>query len=253
MSLPLSRWIVLPQQRVSHHEDYRSIHHHGFLQHRTNKRTIVHLNNRIQAVRFVYFAVLLACCLVSASGRKGSEKKKQYPVGLVSGKTPLQEFGAAAVEQTHYLSEATTDAKQKIRDVWHITAICHDPTQRTLADCAANSRAHSLRNVNNAVTDYVVTHGIDPENIEIKVVVNAEGLQIFRKVSPFSNQVKDLMDKGVRFYLCLSTVRNLIANGVLTEGNVAEELIEGVEFVPSGVTAVPDLQRQGYVLVKQDP
>uniref|UniRef100_A0A7S3L6E9 Uncharacterized protein n=1 Tax=Amphora coffeiformis TaxID=265554 RepID=A0A7S3L6E9_9STRA len=88
---------------------------------------------------------------------------------------------------------------------------------------------------------------------QIKVVVNAEGLQIFRKVSPFSNQVKDLMDKGVRFYLCLSTVRNLIANGVLTEGNVAEELIEGVEFVPSGVTAVPDLQRQGYVLVKQDP
>uniref|UniRef100_A0A7S3L3Z3 Uncharacterized protein n=1 Tax=Amphora coffeiformis TaxID=265554 RepID=A0A7S3L3Z3_9STRA len=167
MSLPLSRWIVLPQQRVSHHEDYRSIHHHGFLQHRTNKRTIVHLNNRIQAVRFVYFTVLLACCLVSASGRKGSEKKKQYPVGLVSGKTPLQEFGAAAVEQTHYLSEATTDAKQKIRDVWHITAICHDPTQRTLADCAANSRAHSLRNVNNAVTDYVVTHGIDPENIEV--------------------------------------------------------------------------------------
>ena len=62
------------------------------------------------------------------------------------------------------------------------------------------------------------------------------------------------MAMGVKFYFCQNTTRSFVANGTLPPGNVmggaTAQLIDGVEYVTAGVTAIADLQEQGYRYVQ---
>lgn len=51
---------------------------------------------------------------------------------------------------------------------------------------------------------------------------------------------KDLLDHGVSIYLCQNTARSMDIK--------LHQLIDGVQFVTAGVTAIGDLQLQGYAL-----
>ena len=54
---------------------------------------------------------------------------------------------------------------------------------------------------------------------------------------------------------CQNTTRGFIKKGILpdsteTIGGATAELIDGVEYVTAGVTAIADLQEQGYKYVQ---
>ena len=66
----------------------------------------------------------------------------------------------------------------------------------------------------------------------------------------FQGKVEDLMGMGVKFYFCQNTTRGFIKNGILPEGNATAQLIDEVEYVTAGVTALADLQDQGYRYVQ---
>ena len=65
------------------------------------------------------------------------------------------------------------------------------------------------------------------------------------------------MARGEKFYFCQNTTRGFMRNGTLP--TVAEttdmtgakgQLIDGVEYVTAGVTAIADFQSQGYKYVQ---
>jgi len=63
------------------------------------------------------------------------------------------------------------------------------------------------------------------------------------------------MAQGVRFFFCQNTTRGFIGNGTLPstdviQGGATEQLIDGVEYVTAGVTAISDLQEEGYRYVQ---
>ena len=73
----------------------------------------------------------------------------------------------------------------------------------------------------------------------------------------FQSDVEFLMSEGVRFFFCQNTTRGFIRNGTLpgpalidTTGGATAQLIPGVEYVTAGVTAISDLQSQGYRYVQ---
>lgn len=53
----------------------------------------------------------------------------------------------------------------------------------------------------------------------------------------------------MNFYFCLNTAASLIDQGTL-QAPIAHQLIEGVEYVPAALTAISDLQVQGYALTQ---
>ena len=101
------------------------------------------------------------------------------------------------------------------------------------------------------------------KDYEIKVVIHSGGGYLLVKDesydgydawktgrNKFQDQVKDLIKMGVKFYFCQNTTRGFIKNGTLPEGYATDQLIDGVEDVTVGVTAIADLQAQGYKYVQ---
>jgi intracellular sulfur oxidation DsrE/DsrF family protein len=132
-----------------------------------------------------------------------------------------------------------------------------------IANCA-NNRAYALGNLSNMLKDLKITNGIDPKKIDIRVVVHSGGGYVLLKDAgfdgagnyiasgrnKFQSQVEDLMAEGVRFFFCQNTTRGFIRNGTLPAGDATAQLIDGVEYVTAGVTAISDLQEQGYRYVQ---
>jgi len=123
------------------------------------------------------------------------------------------------------------------------------------------SKAYGLGNIVNAIKDYEVSYGMEMErDVEIAVVVHGGGGNLVvqdavlrakgKGSNPFENEIRTLLAKGVRVYMCQNTARSMVKSGALTAGYVTSELIEGVEFVTAGVTAIPDFQSLGYKYVQ---
>jgi intracellular sulfur oxidation DsrE/DsrF family protein len=111
--------------------------------------------------------------------------------------------------------------------------------------------------------DLKVTNGISADEIDIRVVVHSGGGYLMLKDAgydgggnyitgrnKFQSQVQALIDEGVSFYFCQNTTRGFIKNGTLPAGNATAQLIDAVEYVTAGVTAISDLQEQGYKYVQ---
>jgi intracellular sulfur oxidation DsrE/DsrF family protein len=81
-------------------------------------------------------------------------------------------------------------------------------------------------------------------------VLDAAGDVIESGRNKFEREVKNLMERGVKFYFCQNTTRGFIKNGTLPSGNATAQLIDGVEYVTAGVTAISDFQSQGYRYVQ---
>jgi intracellular sulfur oxidation DsrE/DsrF family protein len=142
-----------------------------------------------------------------------------------------------------------------------------------IANCA-NNRAYALGNLRNMWKDLTITNGIAPEQIDIRVVVHSGGGYVLLKDTSydgngnlvsgrnkFQSQVEELMDLGVSFYFCQNTTRGFMRNGTLPDinnpdidltytGGATAQLIPRVEYVTAGVTAISDLQEQGYRYVQ---
>jgi intracellular sulfur oxidation DsrE/DsrF family protein len=211
----------------------------------------------------------------------GTAQADDCPVGVLPGspgtpETTLdEEFGPGTSELTNCLTN-----RENVKIVMQLNKSCRDsyathpvgtngkPTGdasrvvNNIANCADN-RAYALGNLRNMIKDLKITNGIVSEDLDIKVVVHSGGGYVLLKDAgydgagnyiegrnKFQSQVEDLMDEGVRFFFCQNTTRGFIRNGTLPAGDATAQLIDGVEYVTAGVTAISDLQEQGYRYVQ---
>jgi len=183
------------------------------------------------------------------------------------------EFGPGTIVKTTCLSD-TTDIKivmqlnKSCRDSYatHPVGTNGKPTgdvSKVVNNVANCTRPYTLGNLLNMYNDYTITNGIDAEEIDMKVIVHSGGGFLLLKDegydgngnpvtgrNKFQTNVEALMDMGVKFYFCQNTTRGFIKKGILPAGGATAELIEGIEYVTAGVTAIADLQEQGYKYVQ---
>lgn len=138
-----------------------------------------------------------------------------------------------------------------------INNFCRD-AGKNIATCESN-RAYALGNIRNIIKDYEITHGMKlGKGYQIAAIVHSGGGFLMTKDiyagtngNQFESQVTDLIAKGVKFYYCQNTVRGFIRAGRFTEGvEVTEQIIEGVEFVTAGISALADFQSSGWSYVQ---
>lgn len=157
------------------------------------------------------------------------------------------EFGDGAGDATRCLANKTG-----VKVVYQINQLC-----KSASDC---SKPYALGNIKNARIDYTVTHKIPESEIDIVAIVHSagwkmivkDGQQLFDKTTnsyktisnPYQAALEGLIANGVRVYFCQNTAR---------KGNVnvkLDDMVPGVGFATSGVSALADLQASGYMLVQ---
>lgn len=180
---------------------------------------------------------------VALSGYQLPVNAEECPDNLVQSGVIDAEFGAGAQAVTRCLRNQ--GERRSLKVVYQVNQQCKD------SKCTAG---YALGNINNAIKDYEITHGMTQgENYEINAVVHGGGwTQIVQDgatldngnmvQNPFQGAVEALLAKGVKIYFCQNTARS--------KGVKLHNMIPGVEFVTSGVTALADFQSIGYMLVQ---
>ena len=157
------------------------------------------------------------------------------------------EFGSgdgAAAAATRCLENL--GGRRKVRVVYQVNQECKG------YDAAGNcTAAYAVGNIINALNDYKMQGMTNGRNFEIVAIVHGSGWKLIlndsRNKYPgtaagSSAGVADLLAQGVKVYFCQNTARS--------KGVVFSDLVPGVEFVTSGVTALADFQIEGYALVQ---
>ena len=95
-------------------------------------------------------------------------------------------------------------------------------------------------NARNLAKDYENNYGMQHgDDLNVVVVAYGAGLNWLKNTTDQVNQdrVNELLARGIKIYACQNTMK--------AKGWTLDDLIAGVETVPSGVTAVVDFQAQG--------
>ena len=207
---------------------------------------------------------------------RGGASNNECPVGVLPGRpgepdtTMDMEFGPGTSDLTRCL-----DRRHNVKVVMQINKPCRDSwvdgdaVKNNVAKCKRGDgeldfgRSYALGNINNMIKDYEITHGmVVGKDYEIAAIVHSGGGYLLLKdggeqgtlggtnSNKFEPEVKNLMDRGVKFYFCQNTTRGFIRNGTLPAGNATAQLIEGVEYVTAGVTSIAEFQSRGYRYVQ---
>ncbi len=118
-------------------------------------------------------------------------------------------------------SAAKNDSTEIVRVVIHVT--------------------HSNQQVYRAALNYsrsLLEHYGD--KVKIAIVANGPGIGLLNKKNRYIKDIQSLIKKGVTVSACNTTVRIMRKFKELP-------IIEGVEFVATGVVKVIELQQQGYL------
>ncbi|MFB6070827.1 MAG: DsrE family protein [Halanaeroarchaeum sp.] len=86
---------------------------------------------------------------------------------------------------------------------------------------------------------------LDDESVEIEgvvVVTNSGGLHLVTADSEYAERIGTLRDRGVAFRQCGNTMDGTDID--------EDDLVDGVEVVPSGVGELARLQEAGYAYLK---
>jgi len=163
------------------------------------------------------------------------------------------------------------DRRHRVKIVMQVNKYCRDSHDSSgapitsLGQCYANdiaadgkmTRASALIKMTKMVEAFEVTHGMNPDAYDMVAVVHSGGAALLKRGNPYEAHVKKLMASGVKFYLCLNTAASWLGSGKLVKkpdanGNltISEDLIEGVGYVPAGLSAISDYQHKGYVYVQ---
>ena len=188
--------------------------------------------SRVLMNKKILLALLLMSFLPFASHAQEANKRK-----TCHGKFD-QEFGPNTGEITRCLTNT-----HKVKVLYQLNKTCKNQ------DC---KKPYGVGNINNAIYDYEKVHGMKAGvDYEIIVVIHSGGYRLaldnnsrdrHKKQNPFQKDIRNLMQKGVKIYMCMNTARS---KGVKTN-----QIIQGLNFVTSAVTAIPDLQMQGYRYVQ---
>lgn len=165
------------------------------------------------------------------------------PVGLVNGLTLDEEFGPGSSVITHCVQ-----VRHHLRVAVEINRMCRSVTD-TSSDCSHGGPA-ALGNMVNMIKDYEITNGMKQgRDYEMIAIVHGKGGFLLIKGNPFEANIQQLMSEGVKFYFCQNTARGFIRGGILPAGDATAQLIDGVEYVTAGFTALADKQQQGWSVV----
>ena len=103
---------------------------------------------------------------------------------------------------------------------------------------------YGFRNLNNIINDFEITHGID--NWKIAVVVHSGGFPLVLNdpaQNNHMNAVKNFIaEPNVDIYYCLNTAA--------AKGHKTIDIIDGIKFVPAGLSSIMDFQYQGYKYIQ---
>lgn len=165
------------------------------------------------------------------------------PVGLVSGMTLDQEFGAGASALTNCIKK-----RHDVKSMFQIDRYCGNVTSTN----AACTGPYALGNMQNVIDDYEITDGMK-RGVDYKMIaiVYSSGGNMLLKGDKFASQVAALQAEGVTFYFCQNTLRGfikagLIPNPVTTGIPASDSLLPGVQYVTAGVSAVLDHEARGW-------
>mgnify|MGYP001822247482 FL=1 len=102
-------------------------------------------------------------------------------------------------------------------------------------------RPYGFRNLPNIVKDLELTHGID--NWRIAIVVHSGGNPFVIEGNTYQGMIEEYIDNpNVDIYYCLNTA--------YAKGHTTDDIIDGVKFVPAGLSSIMDFQYQGYKYIQ---
>lgn len=94
----------------------------------------------------------------------------------------------------------------------------------------------TIKNINNALQDPRLAG-----KLEVELVVHGGGVAVFKKDSPYEQQLLDLQKKGVLLAQCENTLK---------ERNIGKDELYGfISFVPSGNGELIIRQAQGWAII----
>lgn len=95
-----------------------------------------------------------------------------------------------------------------------------------------------LANITNTL---VALEGIENDLI---LLVNGPGVAMLagEKVTPYLEQIQELLQAGVHFQVCNNALKKFNLN--------TTEIAAGVEIIPAGIVGLIDLQNAGYAYIK---
>ncbi len=173
---------------------------------------------------------------------------KECPVGLVNGLTLDQEFGPGTRDITHCL-----EVRKKAKVVISINRLHgFDKNGKPTLD-----KPYFIDNLHKMRETYEVTHGMKiGTDVDIIIVATNSGVLLLADpATALPAQVNDpnynpawksLVEEGLKwgfkFYLCQQAAR--------TYNIKTQNIIQGVEMVPGGNTAILDLQMRGYAYLQ---
>ena len=91
------------------------------------------------------------------------------------------------------------------------------------------------------IKDFEITHGI--KDWKIAIVVHSGGWPMVVKNNECEDHIKEFIaNPNINIHYCLNTAA--------ARGQPTSDIIEGVKFVPAGLSAIMDLQYQGYKYIQ---
>ena len=203
----------------------------------------------------LFLALSLNAQIVKADD---DSENKACPVGLVNGMTIDEEFGAGVQEKTRCLEN-----RKEVKLVMQVNMACRDTTVVWNSDTnsyalenharsCGEKRGFGIAQMKNMIADYMVTHGIDSENLDLNIIVHGGGGTMLMDMpwNKLKDEVKGLIAKGVKFHFCMNTVRGMAPKMGLTIPQFTSKVIPGVTYVTGGLTALGDFQEEGYVYIQ---
>ena len=104
-----------------------------------------------------------------------------------------------------------------------------------------NGRPYGFRNLEKIIKDLEMTHGID--NWRIAVVIHSGGGRFADKGNTYEDLVKGYANHdNIDVYYCLNTAA--------ARKQTTDDIIEEIQFVPAGLSAIMDFQYQGYKYIQ---
>ena len=94
----------------------------------------------------------------------------------------------------------------------------------------------AIANVSNLLADETVDHDA------VALVANGGGVQHLRADTDHADRIRALIERGVDVYSC--------QNAMNAQGLTSDDLVGGVETVPSGVGGVANLEADGFLYIK---
>jgi len=94
----------------------------------------------------------------------------------------------------------------------------------------------AIANISNLLADETVDHDA------VALVANAGGVQHLRADTDHADGIRTLVERGVDVYSC--------KNAMSAQDLTSDDLVGGVETVPSGVGGIADFEADGYHYIK---